>query len=327
MQEERREDKALQAAGKDQTMKKPSIVSWLSTALIFSRFSYTDGIFAFTIERAHRWIKLEPPKPIVNSVVFFPPKYYSSDVVYTQGVAPKSIIKGLSNLQAKCEEWERNFETNEEDVSFCLERVSQVSPTSLIAQWNLTWVPPTAQWLVRLAELQNWEPNYISYTEKAGVISSFSYVSVLKLFVDAYATKFLRIPQACIQGTTTCQLEEEEDGKTRITRIREDISYVQDLNRGYLKNRKCAQDLKLFLESARCVGGSNWDDYLETTLPWRSVPGMMGLEVDPNESGEEWVPAVFLVFSVLSIVGFSSLLAPELILGPPSYDIGDMTGI
>jgi hypothetical protein len=147
----------------------------------------------------------------------------------------------------------------------------------------------------------------------------------------------LTIPLACIQGTTTCEMMMVKSSTmtnhsaapssatppsplvSHIHSIRETLVLAQELDQGYLKNRKCAQDLKLFLESGRRIQGDIndvdfWDTVVETSLPWSSVPGMMGLEVDANAKGEEWVPLAFLGFSAMAMVGFAWLLAQELLV-------------
>jgi hypothetical protein len=111
-------------------------------------------------------------RPLSNSVLFFPPEMYLDNVTYYLPIAPilqdnrrrrrfgrpckndddNNIgrIQGLASIQEACSRWDTYFETDREDVTFHLQRVSLISPTTVIVQWNVTWVPPTAQWMLRL---------------------------------------------------------------------------------------------------------------------------------------------------------------------------------
>jgi hypothetical protein len=253
------------------------------------------------------------------------PDSFEETCVYLQK-ATNLRIKGYSNIQAACQDWEGYFQTDD-DVQMSLGRVSQISPTTLLVQWNVTWIPPTALWLEFLAKSQKWTPIYCSYVHQAGQVSTFSYKAVAKLFWDAVTTQQLRIPLACIQGTTTYEFASSGQNNIMVHSITEDLSYAQDLQRGALQNRKCAQDLRLFLESGRRMQSSqatnDWDAIVARALPWTSVPGMNPLDIDPTSSDESMVPAIFLGFSALTLIGFAAIVAPELIgqslFAPPTY--------
>ena len=301
--------------------------------------------------------------PLSNSVLFFPPEMYMDNVTYylpiptaikDDGRSSRRTIQGLDTLQEACTRWETSFETDRGDVTCHLQRVSQISPTTLIVQWNVTWVPPTAQWMLRLVQEEHdvpfpsqeqlqqhqqqrrWKADYRSYNHLSGTPSTFSYVGLMHLWVRALTTGVLTIPLACIQGTTLCEMRmvhhhpphtpnhDDPPLRPQIYSIREDLVLVQELNRGYLKNRKGPQDLKLFLETGRRIQINDkedddndyemdWDTVVETSFPWSTVPGMMGLEVDANAQGEEWVPVAFVTFSALAMTGFALFLAPVLL--------------
>jgi hypothetical protein len=123
-----------------------------------------------------------------------------------------------------------------------LGRVSQISPTTLLVQWNVTWIPPTALWLESWAKSQKWTPIYCSYVHQAGQVSTFSYNAVAKLFWDAVTTQQLQIPLACIQGTTTYEFASSGQNNIMVHSITEDLRYAQDLQRGVLqKSQVCTR--------------------------------------------------------------------------------------
>jgi hypothetical protein len=279
--------------------------------------------------------KEEKKTPLTHTALFLPPEEYATDVTYWQK-ATNTRLQGYSNLQAVGQDWEDCFQSDLGDVDMQIRRASLVSPTCFVVQWNLTWVPPTLGWMESLAAANRWTPDYASYVHMSGERSTFSYVQVAKVFWEAFSTQRLQIPLACIEGTTTCTLDATSQ---LVTSIVEELSYAQDLNRGALQNRKCAQDLQLFLETGRRMPTSlpsssslssssspssslinrnnnkeeDWDDVVATCLPWSSVPGMNAMDVDPNNSDEAWVPIAFLGGSALTLVLFAAILAPELI--------------
>jgi hypothetical protein len=258
--------------------------------------------------------------PISNTVLCLPPGQVAHGVVFLQK-ATNTRIEGYANLQSACQDWENYFQTDEyDDVTMNLCRASIVSPTTMIVQWNVTWTNPNVLFLQSLARWNNWTTDYRSYLHLSDQVSKFSYKAVADLFYEAFTTKRLRIPLACIEGTSTFEFSSSSDGK--VVSITEDLGLAQDLQqRGTLKNRKCAQDLRLFLETARRTGEA-WDDVVATKLPWMSVPGMGALDVEES-SDDPIVPVLFLAFSAFVILGFAALAAPELLgqslLGPPTY--------
>lgn len=278
-----------------------------------------------------RQASLVPTKenPLTKTVFCIPPDGIPiSDQVSFYQKATNTRIQGLSQLQSACQQWEQDFQTDLGDVTMSTRRISRVSPTTVLFQWNVTWVPPTTAWLESLAN--SWPgvtPCYTTYTHLAGQRTTFSYRAVFELFTEAFQTGQLRVPLACIEGTTTLGFEFEFDEASlqvpTLTSIVEDLGYAQDLARGGLQNRKCASDLKLFLETGRRVG-ADADKWYETVshLSWMSVPGMNPMDMDPQDDGP-MAPFVFLGVAGVTILGFAALIAPELIgqslFGPPNY--------
>jgi hypothetical protein len=278
---------------------------------------------------------------LTNTVLCLPPDTYVSESVTFVQKATNTRLEGLTALKAACQQWEEEFfptptttDTTDDAHRFHLKRISMISPTTMIVQWNVTWVPPTAMWLESLAKVNRWTPVYCSYVHLYDQVSTFSYKAIAKLFGDAINTQTLRIPLACIDGTTTYDLKKNSDatkeGGMVVERITEELGYALDLKRGALQNRKCAQDLRLFLEDGRRMRimadnrNNNWEDVVATTLPWSSVPGMNPLEVEPNNSEEAMVPVLFLSVTALTVLGFAAIVAPELIgqslfMGSPTY--------
>jgi hypothetical protein len=350
------------------------------------------------------------PYPFIlsKSILMVPPKHMKETVVFVQR-ATNTRLHGRSTLESISDYWESTFETTTTTstttttttdgggggvgvgggVAFDVDRISTIGPTTVIVQWNVTWVPPTSWVLEFLAtQILRVTPAYETYTHRSHEErTTFSYTALLRLFQDASQTKRLRIPLACIQGMSTLEFENETKTTTtaattttttttshnddddddddvdvdvdssathpppppllvlpQLKSISEELNYAQDLQRGTLRNRNCANDLKLFLETGRCIRpddqrsannnyspnqtnevmdnkNSNnkgtefydWNRVVAEALPWETVPGMMNpLDIDGQEDGAVAVP-LFLGIVLLSLVSFSVLVAPELL--------------
>ena len=290
---------------------------------------------------------------------------YDEEVVFFQR-ATGTRISGKEKLQRSIRQWEDDFRSEVDggnDASYeyddiNVQRLSAnvktavattVSPTTLLVRWNATYIDPSVAWLVSLSEsIPGWTPDFRPYTDQASKVRKFSYSALLRLFGDAIATGKLRVPLACIEGTSTYEFREakSDEATKSIVSITEDLAYAQDLNRGALSNRLCARDLQFFLEVARKPLGypregtkqadndqllgkekyEYWEDLVSEALPWRSVPGMMDPMYIESQSEDDLnlnLPLIFGTFSVVLVLLFANWVAPSIIgqslFGPPSY--------
>ena len=259
------------------------------------------------------------------------------NVVYWQK-ATNSRIQGRETLQRISQQvWDKDFQTSDLNVQITMGRISTISPTSTLVQWNVTWVPPTALWWEGIGKILVTVPNcnmelcYLTYNHLAQRESTFSWNAVLRLLQDVIKRRKFKIPLACIEGSTEVQFSDnsnrsskDDQQQFKVVRLTEDLVYAEDLRRRVLRNRKCAQDLRIFLETARCMidDREDWYDTVAMSLPWQSVPGSGPLDVEPVEEGP-MAAFVFVGVTLASIVLFASVLGPELIgqslFGPTNY--------
>jgi len=304
------------------------------------------------------WVAQQTTTPLTNTVLCLPPHYFADTVIYTQNIIRGSNqLKGYTTLQSVCRQWDETYIADPGgNVRMTQCRATMTSPTTMVTTWNVTWIPPTAVWLQGLAAWNTWEAVYVPYVHTSDQISTFSYKAVGLLLWDALKTQRLRIPLACIQGSTDYKFDHRSTSSSQspsssssssssdnnnnhhqivVISIQEDLAYAQELTRGVLQNRKCAQDLRLFLENGRRIpirsdnkqeqeeGEDHWRVVVAQALPWQNVPGMNPYDVDPNRSDEAWIPAVFLGGVALTLVSFAAMVAPELLgqsfWGPPTY--------
>ena len=264
--------------------------------------------------------------PLSSTALLVPDEEISDNVVF-QLKSIGTSVQGYDNLKRISRAWDQDFQC-EVGVTASISRISAISQDVMLVQWNVTWVPPTALWLEGTGKLlgpNNVEIVYVSYNHQSQKESKFSWRAVFNLFVDVCTRKELRVPLACIEGTTELTFSAtEKSGASKLIRISEDLSYASDLKRGVLRNRKCAQDLRLFLESGRrLVNDPNeWVDKVAVSLPWQSVPGSSTLDIEPIEEGPV-VAVAFVAIAALGVLVFAAVTAPELVgqslFGPPNY--------
>ena len=171
-------------------------------------------------------------------------------------------------------------------------------------KYNASWTPPSAAWLLSVARI--WpgvEAAPTPYADRYGQVSTFSWKGVVKLFQDAAATGRLRVPLALIEGRAI--LKFDDDGA--LTAVSDEIYFADLCRRGQLRNRRCAQDLRLFLEVCRRPPGRDaidWADAVDDALPWRGA----ALDVDDNEDDIGPVVAFVGLAAVATIALTAALL-------------------
>lgn len=226
-------------------------------------------------------------------------------------------IQGKRNVTKTCQAWNDSFEQCQAFIT----RVSTISEHKFVVQWNVTWIPPSAAWLELVGE-SFFTTEYVTYNHLANQVSTFSWNAVYKFFARAVTTGKLRIPTACIEGTSSCRV----DSSGNLIRVEEeDLSYVMDLSRGTLQNRKCADDLDYFLQVARRprdYSEEEWESHVRNVLVWSTVPGYTDpLYVEQNREDSVGIVYFGIVMAVLLV--FANTVGPMLIgqslIGPPSY--------
>lgn len=258
--------------------------------------------------------------PLEKTVLFgLTPDVLSDDVTYYQ-VATQTRVQGISKIQSLCRQMDRNFQSDM-GVTSCVGRVALVEEHVALVQWNVTWVPPTAVWIQTLGTL--WPGVDVvptTYNHLSNQINTFSWKAVYQLFANAVQHQQLPVPLACIEGTSQLTFLPQ---KNKLVQIKEDLVYAEELRSGRLQNRRCAADLRVFLETGRRLvmddddEEEDWDDRVAKCLQWQSVPGSNTLDVDPTEEGPI-AAYVALTFAAMVTILFSNLMAPVL-LGQPLW--------
>jgi hypothetical protein len=264
---------------------------------------------------------------LTRSLILVPTKYWSENVSYQQ-MATNTMLKGAEEITYACVKFDKDFQSNGaingalDGVACRIGRVSTVEENIVKVQWNVTWIPPTSLWLRGLGDTLGWIPELTTYNHLSREVSVFRWGAIRQLFQTAIATGKLKVPLACIEGQTSLTFEKEGEGGRlgredwKLTKIKENLSYADDLVRGALQNRRCATDLKLFLESGRCPPGTpgrEWEDTVKVCLPWERVPGMGVMDLEPMADEEKDSPVIFLLSAAVIVVTFANAIAANIL--------------
>lgn len=232
-----------------------------------------------------------------------------------------AAVDGAAAFEKALDLWEAEAKRDlPSDLRGATVSVSSLARNEVTVRWNATWTPPPAAWLNAVAGL--WpgvEAAPTPYADKARDVIAFSWKKVFRLFGDAARTGRLRVPLACVEGTSRLTFEDD-----RLRSVTEDYVYADLLRRGQLRNRRCAEDLRTFLEVCRrppTMSEEAWASDVGAALPWRGVPGSNPLDVEPGEGGAGEV-VVFAVLVVGGLAALSATLAPVLLGAgepPPGY--------
>jgi hypothetical protein len=286
-----------------------------------------------------------------RTVLWVPSDCIHPNVIYRQ-LATQSTCQGIHHLEQATREWWRESSSprqndyddddlQEWQLQSNIVQISSLSPTIVQINWNVTWIPPTAVVWHRFGTMIPGllQVQYVTYNHRSGFISTFSWKTVATTLLDTIQNGQWKVPLACIQGMSRLEFKHEQEVPTsesspassvrKLCSITEDLVYAIDLQQGRLLNRKCAEDLRLFLEIGRRVPATTnnqggflredkesdvWQKVVATCLPWSSVPGSGALDIEPMEEGERLTSAIlFGASSVMILLGFATWLAPQVL--------------
>ena len=223
-------------------------------------------------------------------------------------------IYGRQQLLESFKIWDQSFQSLDDQTVTCtIGRISALDDCQLKVNWNVTWVPPTALWLKELGQIFQWTLLPVTYNHLSQDTSVYSWKAIQILFAQALSEGCLRIPLACIEGQTTLVFDTIQG---KLAKVSEELTYANQLQQRSMKNRRCASDLKLFLECARrpsTVDSLTWVDTVSQSLPWESVPGMGVMDLEPLAVDEQNLPYAFLATSLAILVSIFNILASNIL--------------
>jgi hypothetical protein len=121
-----------------------------------------------------------------SDVTMLPPEALAPDVRFEGDLG---TVRGKENYIAAAARWHADsvellqYETT-------LLKVASISEDEVVVRWRAEWDPPTLQWAPALAAALRWRIE--RFDVEPGVVSTFRWSSVFRLFAGAFATGVLR---------------------------------------------------------------------------------------------------------------------------------------
>ncbi|KAA8495475.1 hypothetical protein FVE85_1630 [Porphyridium purpureum] len=139
-------------------------------------------------------------------------------------------------------------------------------------EWRLSWVPPSLEWIVKLASSLPWrcEIQRVDITPFVGRNVQFSWRVLFKFWADFVFRRTLRIPEAAIEGRTVIEWTNADgQGPVHVVSVRETALLVSDFLSNRVKNRRIAADFLLYADCCRPGGTSitEWNERVLQKIP------------------------------------------------------------
>ena len=121
-----------------------------------------------------------------SDVTMLPPEALAPDVCFEGDLG---TIRGKESYIAAAARWHADsvellqYETT-------LLKIASISEDEVVVRWRVEWEPPTLQWAPALAAALRWRIE--RFDVEPGVVSTFRWSSVFRLFAGAFATGVLR---------------------------------------------------------------------------------------------------------------------------------------
>jgi hypothetical protein len=206
--------------------------------------------------------------------------------------------------------------------------ISRLRSDGIDIKWRARWVPKQLRWLESLG--QAWpgvKVHYYDLLDKYDVQTQFKWRALLRLFVNAFRSGILRVPESAIEGRLSIQWDAEAGAITSMT----DRIWLVPLFRSLkVKNRRIARDMLLWQELRQPADQSytDWDRSVSEDLQIDEVPGMGQFDIDglSEEGRDNAYASVFFVMGVFVVLMLSLGVSYSLVQlqQGPSADILSM---
>ena len=218
--------------------------------------------------------------------------------VLEPGIAPDGgALLEVAGADACASLCDRFIGTEDRELLGCardVTRVTAVSPTEIVARWEVRFTPEKLAWMVTLGEA--WPGvtgEYYDILDRMDQRSRFTWRGLFGVFKTAALEKKMRVPHANIQGTARLRFRAEEDaGGARLFSLlstEETIDLVGHINAERVQNKRLARDVLAFLDARKPPNTSleAWDARVDESVKWRLVPGMGQFDVDGLEDADD----------------------------------------
>ena len=128
-----------------------------------------------------------------SDVTMLPPEALAPDVCFQGDLG---TLSGKESYTAAASRWHADAVElfGPEQYKTTLVKVASISEDEVVVRWRAEWEPPTLQWAPALAAALRWRIE--RFDVDPGVVSTFRWSSVFRLFSSAFATGVLRCATA-----------------------------------------------------------------------------------------------------------------------------------
>jgi hypothetical protein len=202
----------------------------------------------------------------------------------------------------------------------CEEIPTSAIHTEFNIRWEASWMSANSVWLFDLANAVGWEVE--KRVPDPSKMSTFSWNRVGQVFLKAFETGTIYLPEMVVQGTSRLKISQSKE-KIQVS-LTESIDLVKEADLSRLQNRIVAQEFASWLDVSR-------RPYQLEEVLWASkvrkrilatVPFAGALDIDPNE---EDGPDTVLGFAFVCIAAFGILY--KVLLGELSESQGQVSAL
>ena len=134
-----------------------------------------------------------------SDVTMLPPEALAPDVCFEGDLG---TVRGKESYTAAAARWHADS-VELLQYKTTLVKVASISEDGVVVRWRAEWEPPTLQWAPALAAALRWRIE--RFDVDPGVVSTFRWSSVFRLFAGAFATGVLRCNPTRLGGCNpTC---------------------------------------------------------------------------------------------------------------------------
>ena len=244
------------------------------------------------------------------------------NIVYSSQLLPGANMTGSSKYIELSRDWRQSVAPSLRDYKFCILKISTLSDTTAIVNWNVSFVPESIEAVVSVFSLIPFvKIRYFDLLNRERMRSSFSWEVLGKTLLKLAETGEFALPHAVIVGSSEMTFSRKfvrwggnaydngdgdgdgfsnvnsnsddrngnEDEIITLISQKDSLNLIKSLDAGYLKNRKLALDLLEFCDKIRptSVSFDEWNDIVRDRVDARKVPGMGQFDIDGLEGSNE----------------------------------------
>ena len=271
-----------------------------ASLLVSMAFVMSPALIALSptssVGQVSQWLTAAPSRTML------PPSAISEDISFRSDLAS---LSGSVDYCKAADQWHTDSLELLTGYKTSVLRISTVDDEVLV-RWRAEWAPSSSGWFASLGAAMGW--TIVRFDVDPRKVSTFSWRAVGTLLATAAKTGSLRLPASAIEGSARLRLEQRNDGSMVVTSHREAIDLIREADAKVLQNRRCAQDLAMFLDLRRpdSVDSEDWASEVRARV-LSGVPGAGALDIEPLADEREGTVALG-AFAAITVGAMSAFL-------------------